>query len=1294
MASPFKRKPALVRTYGTASAASPASSLHSKPPAPKPTSALDRLLADSSDEEQQQPPSNPNPQPQPERASGRRRRAGAEVPSASTRRRSTTTTASDWAEPPGTDLLSRRRTSPRKRTAYATGQGDGEEEQEEERAHPPSPPRRRVKRSNSSNNLTADTTSTSSSTHHRLGTVDDEVPAPQAFVPLAQRLIQQQQQQHAAAPPAPTRSPSPKRPRPRKATTTAPSVSPARRWSPAVPSSSTVQTVAPTAKRPPSPVKDLTAVFSRFAAPAATTATRSAGGTTTLVDHGEQHEQKVQSARDTGVEGGGLHATGSPGHGERPTTGLKRGKSLVGGMAGPVSKRIPTADNDSDDRGDKASQPDGRLRLGRTYSQPDGIFHPDSSGATITTTITRPTTARTPPPPPASPTRPRLGSSLSVPVLPSPTKDRGGGNSPFPRPDSPGVVGTGAAGMTTLPTLFGAGSGGGGASTTRTYGQGSGGGGGGGRARTVRTAADDHLAGGAEVPSSSALGPAVPGHSGPSSLAAVAAAAPGSVPSLAAAQRPRETYASLRLLWGIDAEESLDADEDQDSQDRGAKVVGSGTLRRQGQGKRWMDELGWMCEGLRQGGGGGGRDRAAARSSAVELVGKALERDWSRRLKSSGQAETVYLALRTATTSTTTTGNSALASSSGAAEAARTTTMTHDRVLDVAIAVTLALFVRDQRLAEPLFRISPADVARTSSPLVQGSGDASAADGDDQDQDQVAADDGRSDLVEVLKALLEREWATDEIIGGAPPAVEMQGATTGGRKGKVPKSDARHLQALRAHIEQSRLFASSSEDASLPISIRSLVLLTLRSVACFAPRPIFQPQALLCRAGVLEYVARDFLNECTGLQARLTKYEEGLALLAPPPAQPQVSLSTLSLHLSIFEATSLAGPLAFDLISSPELLPALSLAFTHLTHASVLLALDQPAGSRPAPVRGLATGPDLMPPALRTVIAVLGILLALSSDERWSVALVEADLLPTLVRTAVLSRRAGAETTLQIGSAVTPQEEEEQAPLSSDALSASGSDAGGSGSRCGSTTSEAAPPAAATEQSDSSDQVKRSRLVWDVLSLSVGVLANILDAASERVGDSLVDLRVNPSCRNQRKCARACRCPRDEQETALAALCRLAIDPLDDAVDSVYRASVHGFVRLALGLSLLSSERAEVAVTEGLERNPDEFGHVLDALEGFANLYDERDQARMSMLGLPPPPPPSAPAPCRDEADDEDADVVEMEDTQVVDETQPELADDKKGEDLSATAEADLKERTVRMRGVVQRLRRRTETAR
>lgn len=273
----------------------------------------------------------------------------------------------------------------------------------------------------------------------------------------------------------------------------------------------------------------------------------------------------------------------------------------------------------------------------------------------------------------------------------------------------------------------------------------------------------------------------VPGSSRPQSGDASTLKA-SSMVGVAAPPPRRETYASLRLLWGIDAEENLDADEDQDSQDRGAKVVGSGTLRRQGEGKRWMDELGWMCDGLRAGGGGeGGGDRGAARASAIELVGKALEKDWIRRLKSSGQAETVYLALRTATSSG--------GGSNSNATPRTPATMTADRVLDAAIAVTLALFVKDQRLVEPLLRISPADVQRNAATRKTAS--------PPDDPEDEPGSDGNSDLLEVLTALLNREWASDEIgaTKTAAAAGQNQAGGTSGRSrvSKVLKSDTRHV---------------------------------------------------------------------------------------------------------------------------------------------------------------------------------------------------------------------------------------------------------------------------------------------------------------------------------------------------------------------------------------------------------------------------------------------------------------------------------------------------------------------
>lgn len=844
MASPFKRKPALVRTYGSSS--------HTAAAAPsRPLSALDRLLVDS-DSSDEEDALQTAPAPTPKRANTAVKAKGKEPVSRS--RRSTSAAAppeddqSRWDENQAAKLSTRtratrsaalvdstesrtkssgsqpqqpQRTSPRKRAAQTPVEYQQETDDSEDVESPPrpSPPRRKVKRTDSSSNShagprptvtgtgkpsSATSIPTAAAKRAKSGKAverddDDEIPAPTAFVPLAERLKQASQGSHdegssAYLPREQTSSPSPpKRPRPRKAAT-----APAQALSASRPSYEdkssrpTATTPLSPAKPTPgathrsaSPVKDLSAVFSRFAtrtsAPpsppiiAAATTTTSSSGSAVIVD--EQHEE-------SSLHLDAASGTKAPVRNERPTAGLKRARSLVGGMAGPIAKRLggstrsamPGADDPDDDRGDGNRDE----RLGRMYE-----FQPGSSSVLS--------------PPPSRPNRPRppLGSSLSVPVL-SPTKSssvrggEGGGNgiaspnprtrngeggeSPFRRPHSPSVNhGDNNGGLAAL--LGGAGlMSTDGSGPTRTYASGR---------RTVRAPVEPEEGGGGEASTSartatttSKATAVLPGSSRPQGGDARTSNASAMV---AAAPPRRETYASLRLLWGIDAEENLDADEDQDSQDRGAKVVGSGTLRRQGEGKRWMDELGWMCDGLRAGdgqGGGEGGDRGAARASAIELVGKALEKDWIRRLKSSGQAETVYLALRTATSS-----------GGGSNATPRTTTMAADRVLDVAIAVTLALFVKDQRLVEPLLRISPADVQRNAATRKTASPPSSPSPRDEP------GSDGTSDLLEVLTALLDREWASDEIGATTTAAGPTQTGGTSGRNrvSKVLKSDTRHV---------------------------------------------------------------------------------------------------------------------------------------------------------------------------------------------------------------------------------------------------------------------------------------------------------------------------------------------------------------------------------------------------------------------------------------------------------------------------------------------------------------------
>lgn len=122
----------------------------------------------------------------------------------------------------------------------------------------------------------------------------------------------------------------------------------------------------------------------------------------------------------------------------------------------------------------------------------------------------------------------------------------------------------------------------------------------------------------------------------------------------------------------------------------------------------------------------------------------------------------------------------------------------------------------------------------------------------------------------------------------------------------------------------------------------------------------------------------------------------------------------------------------------------------------------------------------------------------------------------------------------------------------------------------------------------------------------------------------------------------------------------------------VYQASVHGFLRLALGLSLLTSEASEEAVTSALEpRSRSTLLAVLDALEGFASLHEEREQARRELLALPA------------------AGGVSGEDEPVAGESAS-AADPGEGEGAGPAAPTDEAEnRAAKMRDVVRRLRRR-----
>ncbi|GAA5894010.1 uncharacterized protein JCM6883_003694 [Sporobolomyces salmoneus] len=534
-----------------------------------------------------------------------------------------------------------------------------------------------------------------------------------------------------------------------------------------------------------------------------------------------------------------------------------------------------------------------------------------------------------------SPQRPSLGATSSLPEILSPSKSRSGSASPSKNMTLHQAPALGSA---YRPVSFAAStstSGYADGGRTRTY----------GGARSFRPEHDEAVTEASTPPSERAkLADAIT-----SSSSHLPTLPPSLTQRLPKPALPRETYAQLRQKWGVAAEEELDEDEELESQERGARVIGTGILRAQGEGKKWNDEMGWTLDGLREGKGGSG-----ARSSALELLGKTLDKEWMRRLKSSGMVEQVYLAFRRG----------------GAGNG--------DRILDIALVVLLAALSRDQRLCEPLFRLSTSDVSLSDAHLNQSTSPSQSSTASPRKETI-----RNCELLETLVELSKRDWVKDEI--GANQT-----------KGKASKNDARHLQSLRDIIDKSNFF----ETQETPVTLRTLILQVFHAVSCFVARPIFQPQQLLCTTGAFEAVVDNFLDECRPLEQRIEKHASGLDLLPSQGSTKSTSFcpSTIALCLSIFEATSLSTPYAFHLVSSPTYLDSLSQAFSDLTLAASILSFS---GDSREPTES----------SFKLLLSILGIVFGLGTETIWSDSLARRGgskndgLVGTLVRAALRCRQ-------------------------------------------------------------------------------------------------------------------------------------------------------------------------------------------------------------------------------------------------------------------------------------------------
>ncbi|GAA5925256.1 uncharacterized protein JCM15063_004972 [Sporobolomyces koalae] len=726
--------------------------------------------------------------------------------------------------------------------------------------------------------------------------------------------------------------------------------------------------------------------------------------------------------------------------------------------------------------------------------------------------------------PNVSPRRPAFSSTHSLPMLMSPTKSRSGSASPsklspFARGDSP-TYEPPAIGSVYRPVSFT--DSGLGASAhidtgrTRTY----------GGARSFRQERDDdHPSQSHKTDEASTLDVSESATSLPQRSTLSMSLLTGRVRPAA---KPRETYSQLREKWGVAAEEELDEDEQHESQERGARVIGTGILRAQGEGKRWSDEMGWTLEGLGEGKGG-----SAARSSAIELLGKILDREWMRRLNSSGMAERVYLAFRRG----------------GAGSG--------DRVLDLALVVLLTALSKDQRLCEPVFRLSTSDIQQ---PTILNSKKTSTAGSPSPTKLEAERD---CEVLGTLVRLANLPWAQDEI-GGRAEASDKRAA-------KTSKSDTRHVCTGNPGSQQLEALMKERVAATIPardhrhvqVTLRTLVLEILRSVATFAPRPIFQPQQLLCSSGAFETVVRIFLDECAPLGGRIDKYISGLDLVPIQPdsrSRDNMCPATISLCLAIFEATSLSTPHAFQIISSPVYHDALANAFRDVTLASSILTFSN------SNARQQET-------SSRLLLSTLGILFGLSTEPTWSEKWIadhesaEDGIVGVVVRTALQCRKAS----MVRHRKKKPSDGQQDEPYQDD-------------------TPE-----------------------WDAVYLLLGFLTNLLESADE-AKDILRETLIDPNCQQSRKCTRKCTCP--DPQPVLTILARLYLDPLEDAPNPVVRTSVEGFLKLLLGLSVVDNPRNESLVFDIVSNtsHPAMIA-ILNALNEFAKLHEDHTRAQ-GMLRL------------------------------------------------------------------------------
>ncbi|KAK4696442.1 hypothetical protein P7C70_g8379, partial [Phenoliferia sp. Uapishka_3] len=583
----------------------------------------------------------------------------------------------------------------------------------------------------------------------------------------------------------------------------------------------------------------------------------------------------------------------------------------------------------------------------------------------------------------------------------------------------------------------------------------------------------------------------------------------GLLPALPSKASERETYSALRAKWGVDEEEELTEEV------AGTQLKSITQMRAKGENSRFVDEFEYLLEGLepkmaigvrraRYAFGIGGRYIPLLTlfhlPSAIEVLKKVGDPEFVRRLKSLGLVERVYTEFRKAECG------------SG------------DRVLDPALALILAIFAHDQRITEPLLRISTNEFSQ------------------DLQKDDDVYNSPICDVLVVLAAMLGRPW------GG-----EVIGAAVVGRG--VTKSDVRSVAKVRELTDSSKLL----EEGGLPTTLRSLCLIAISRIACFAPRAIFRPQQLVCTSGALNSIVNTLVQASSGLAIRMQRYEGGLEFL---PADGSINLPTIDTCLRVIEACSTgdSSPTdTHDVLS--EHLAMLTAALCDIVLSGHIIASSQ------------SPDPKVASAAMDCLLSSLRLLIELTnSSTAWSLALANCPFaISTLVKLLVASR-----------SSAPPAAPRKRSLSSSSGVKLEDSSGG--------IMSEMDEP-------DSAAQIK-----FDVLCLSLGVLTNLAETVPD-VKDVLRETYVNPSCRDHRKCARECHC--EERENAIALLAALYLDPLKDSQNELNTSFVNGYSGMSLGLVMLDTPLNQSIVIKALADEPQAMTKLLSAMDEFAEMHDQ-----------------------------------------------------------------------------------------